>query len=767
MNLESATAGEDLDFFVVYSSATTMVGSPGQGAYGGSALLWFAVSMTPFMIVSYTSRFMMIGMMMNRPLLAFPTISVFDILLSRVLIEICVATALVMSLVLIFTCLDVDFMPFDVSMAMSALCASLLLGSGSVTITESSVARDAAREFSTLQRPPSITSGDAASTPENVDVTHAVYIATATDPDGNTVLTYSLGGGVDDDKFNIDSKTGAVTFRVSPNFEAPTDSGADNVYDIVVQASDGANATTQAVAITVTDVKEAPTGQIVGFAYVDQNGNNARDAEDVGLAKLYVRLYDTTNGHLIDRVAPDADGHYMFTGVGDGTYRLSFDGLGGYLADQGTVDSTGSLVVENVVVQHGGLSTVNEGFYQPVHLGGHVSVEGKGIDGVEVDLLDANHNLVASTHSSKGLYNFDNLKPGVYLESVVTPHGYVTHQPHQITLESGQNVTDGDVDLHRPVHDFNGDGLSDILFQNETANGAIYIWAMDGTDIAGDGSGMPGIAGADWAVKGVGDFNGDGKSDIVFQNTASGGDGAVYIWAMDGTRIAGDGTGYVAPAGSDWVVKGVGDFNGDGNSDIVFQNTASADGAVYIWSIDGTTILNNDSGLPGVAGKDWVIKGVGDFNGDGKSDIVFQNTASADGAVYIWEMNGAAIGNPGAGYVANAGKDWEIKGVGDFNGDHKSDLVFQNTASGDGAVYIWSMDGTTIAGDGSGLPGVAGKDWIVKGVGDFNGDGKSDILFQNANADGAIYVWGMNGASIKYSGTGFVANAGADWHGSA
>ena len=98
--------------------------------YGESALLWFTISMTPFIIVSYTSRFMMIGMMMNRPLLAFPTISVFDILLSRVLIEICVATALVMSLVLIFTCLDVDFMPFDVSMAMSALCASLLLGIG-------------------------------------------------------------------------------------------------------------------------------------------------------------------------------------------------------------------------------------------------------------------------------------------------------------------------------------------------------------------------------------------------------------------------------------------------------------------------------------------------------------------------------------------------------------------------------------------------------------------------------------------------------------
>ena len=492
-------------------------------------------------------------------------------------------------------------------------------------------------------------------TPENVSTSTVIYKPIVMDPDARAALIYSISGGVDKDLFNIDPSTGALTFKASPDFETPAH--PDNVYNVTLQVSDGELSATQAVAITVTDVKEAPTGQIAGYAYVDQNGDNVRDTGDGSLANLYVLLYDTSNGHLIGRVAPDADGHYIFTGVVDGTYRLSFDDLGGYLADQGTVDSTGSLVVENVVVQNGGLSTVDEGFYKPIHLGGHVSIGGIGIDGVEIDLLDANHNLVASTHSSNGLYNFDNLKPGAYFESVVAPHGYVTHQPHQVTLESGQNVTNGDFDLHRPVHDFNGDGLSDILFQNETANGAVYIWAMDGTNISSVGSGMPGIAGADWAVKGVGDFNGDGKSEIFFQNTASGGYGAVYIWAMDEGRIAGDGTGFVAPAGSDWVVKGVGDFNGDGKSDIVFQNIASADGAVYIWSMDGTTILNNGSGLPGVAGKDWVIKGVGDFNGDGKSDLLFQN-ANADGAIYVWGMNGASIQYPGTGLVAIAGADW-------------------------------------------------------------------------------------------------------------
>ncbi len=98
--------------------------------YGESAVLWFSVSMTPFMIASYTSRFMVIGLVLNRPLLVFPIISVFDILLSRVLIEMIVAACVVCCLVLTMLCLDVDFMPANISMAVAALGGALLLGVG-------------------------------------------------------------------------------------------------------------------------------------------------------------------------------------------------------------------------------------------------------------------------------------------------------------------------------------------------------------------------------------------------------------------------------------------------------------------------------------------------------------------------------------------------------------------------------------------------------------------------------------------------------------
>jgi hypothetical protein len=80
-----------------------------------------------------------------------------------------------------------------------------------------------------------------------------VTTATATDPDGDT-LTYSLGG-VDAQLFSINSN-GEITFKSAPDFENPTDTGADNTYNITVTASDGSLTSSQAVVIAVTNATE-------------------------------------------------------------------------------------------------------------------------------------------------------------------------------------------------------------------------------------------------------------------------------------------------------------------------------------------------------------------------------------------------------------------------------------------------------------------------------------------------------------------------------
>ena len=78
-----------------------------------------------------------------------------------------------------------------------------------------------------------------------------VYTAVASDSDPGSRLTFSLGG-VDAAKFSINSSTGVVKFLSTPNFEAPTDSGGNNTYDITVTASDG---------LKVSSAKSVATGR--------------------------------------------------------------------------------------------------------------------------------------------------------------------------------------------------------------------------------------------------------------------------------------------------------------------------------------------------------------------------------------------------------------------------------------------------------------------------------------------------------------------------
>jgi Ca2+-binding RTX toxin-like protein len=86
----------------------------------------------------------------------------------------------------------------------------------------------------------------------------AVTTVTATDPDAGATRTFSIAGGADAALFTINASTGVLTFVGAPNFEAPGDAGGNNVYDVVVQVSDGTLTDTQALAVTVTNVNEAP-----------------------------------------------------------------------------------------------------------------------------------------------------------------------------------------------------------------------------------------------------------------------------------------------------------------------------------------------------------------------------------------------------------------------------------------------------------------------------------------------------------------------------
>src|SRR6202042_128873 len=97
------------------------------------------------------------------------------------------------------------------------------------------------------------------------------------------------------------------------------------------------------------------------------------------------------------------------------------------------------------------------------------------------------------------------------------------------------------------------------------------------------------------------------------------------------------------------------DFNGDGMSDILWQDTSSN---VALWAMNGTAVLNGSSSFVANVPGQWSIQLTGDFNADGTSDILWQDTS---GNVAIWEMNGTSVLNASSSFVSNVPGPWSVQ----------------------------------------------------------------------------------------------------------
>ncbi len=275
--------------------------------------------------------------------------------------------------------------------------------------------------------------------------------------------------------------------------------------------------------------------------------------------------------------------------------------------------------------------------------------------------------------------------------------------------------------------DFNQDGQTDIFWYNNQS-GQTYVWTMNGLQRASDTAVFPVPDAPNWQVKAIQDFNKDGQSDALWFNATT---GQATIWVMNGTRF---GTSVSLPQVPvpNWNIVGTGDFNADGNVDIVWANPVTED--VSIWLMNGTQ-FGSSVNLPKIAGTGWTVAAVTDFNGDRTPDILWRNQISGENL--IWELNGTTLGTSlAARSVLPTVSDlnWSQVGVGDFNGDGQTDLLWQNTATGQ--VAIWRMNGPTYVRDEFFSPTV-GK---VQSVGDFNGDGIDDILWYDSKT-GASGLW--------------------------
>ena len=309
--------------------------------------------------------------------------------------------------------------------------------------------------------------------------------------------------------------------------------------------------------------------------------------------------------------------------------------------------------------------------------------------------------------------------------------------------------------------DLNGDDKADLLLTR--TDGAVRATArtwqyypMDGTSqLTGDGTAAL-KTDLDWIVMGLGDFDGDGKTDVMTRHATT---GAWHLARMDGKTVLTAGTGVATTLTTitKWRLAAIGDFDADTQDDLLLRHTDT--GRWLMYEMNGLTASTLGSGIAADLPDDTDLElaGSGDLNGDGKADMVLRHKTT--GKWHYYPMNGLAVA-AGSGEIGlSLSTDWTLEALPDLDGDGKDDLLVRHT---DGTWRWYPMDGKDLQTGDAATDLSTSLDWKLAGYGDLTGDAKDDIVLRdvstNASNRGRWMVRAMNGATSIAADSGIATS---------
>ncbi|HWB47601.1 MAG TPA: Ig-like domain-containing protein [Stellaceae bacterium] len=264
----------------------------------------------------------------------------------------------------------------------------------------------------------------------------------------------------------------------------------------------------------------------------------------------------------------------------------------------------------------------------------------------------------------------------------------------------------------KQLGDFDGDGSADLLFQGQ--DGTLMADNIVNDEVTT--AAVVGQVGTEWLLQGVRDFDDDGTSDLLYRR----GDGSLQIDKVVDNRVPV--VDMIGQVGNEWSLIGLGDFNGDGTPDLLWQR--SDDHMLMINDVQNNVVTSTN--FVGAIGPEWQLMATGDFDAnfdaDNTADLLWQRTT--DHMLMIYDMrNNQVVATPQIGQV---GPEWQLIGADDFSGPHAIGILFER---GDGALMVDDIVNNQVT--SSTIVGQLPVGWQLLGLGDTDGDGITDLVLRN------------------------------------